>query len=248
MVLNNLVKEKSTRYKKVIFVILMLLPHIVLSYRLGWIPILSSFIGFVAVLAIGSYLIFETYGVVVAIIADFMFFLINVFIVHIVRKNKYVMILIINFLITFYGFIGFDIIAPKGTPNRSRDAGIMATINKASLYVQGYISAYREPPNDSVFLDTVSNIDNSMDCEDGDDYVCLFNIIGNNLNSSCNEFKWYGKGKYECYYRYEGSEDGANFRIWGKSWDKDILYVFDSRAGEILHCDVGNPHECKKVE
>ena len=40
----------------------------------------------------------------------------------------------------------------------------------------------------------------------------------------------------------------ALYKLWAKSSNKDILYMFDSSEGGMLNCDINNPYECKKVE
>ena len=160
------------------------------------------------------------------------------------------MFLIISLLIAFYGFIGNIITGPAGGNSgmRSRDASIKSTINKSALATSGYINAYGKVPNDEHFIKALNNVEREIGCRDLKDNVCLYLIEGYKLNNTCNESNWAGKGNHDCFYRYEGSNEDLHYKLWAKSSNKDILYMFDSSEGGMLNCDINNPYECKKVE
>lgn len=150
-------------------------------------------------------------------------------------------LLIVIVIIGILAGVMVSVIDPATQQNRAKDANVKSTLNKVALATQAYVSAYGSDPTDTAFIAALDNAAPfSGTCEQGNDYECLFSVTGNDLPEMCSGNYWGGVNAGEqCYYRYLGAIDSSNFVIQAKSFGiVDKVFVFDSTAGAIQHCDL----------
>lgn len=157
-------------------------------------------------------------------------------------------LLIVIVIIGILSGVAISVIDPKKQQDRARDASIKATMNKAALSTEGYVSAYGEAPHPIQFIDGLKNF-SYEDCTSSSDGVsCNFQVEGNVLPSTCGVDGWSGNGTSQCYYHYvrndpeETGVDTTRFYLYAKSYGLSTsLFKYDNTRGVILVCDADDP-------
>ena len=160
-------------------------------------------------------------------------------------------LLIVIVIIGILAGVLIAIIDPAAQQNRARDAGVQASINKASLAAEGFVSAYGRTAEGDEFFASLSNIAESSVgiCAAGGD-TCTFSVTGNELDLLCDAAAddWDGSGATQCWYYYEGGMGaGDDFRICAMSYGVNLgMFCFESSAGFMAICDE-NGANCVRV-
>jgi len=159
-------------------------------------------------------------------------------------------LLIVIVIIGILAGVAISVIDPKKQQDRAHDASIKATINKASLSTEGYVSAYGGAPSPAEFINGLKNYNPTTEtCTSSTNNVsCEFTIEGNSLPATCDSSTWYGSGTTQCLYHYERNDpdevgaDTTQFFIYAKSFGLSTsVFKYDNTRGVILACDEAAP-------
>ena len=160
-------------------------------------------------------------------------------------------LLIVIVIIGILAGVLIAVIDPVKQQNRAKDAGVQATMNKVALATEGFVSAYGRTPTDSEFIGSLQKATPRMvgavsSCAQGNDYLCEFNIVGNELikaadvpaGTACGVNGWSALGNDDCFYHYMGELDEGHFRIVARSFGiANKVFLYDNSVGEMVECD-----------
>jgi len=161
-------------------------------------------------------------------------------------------LLIVIVIIGILAGVLIAIIDPAAQQSRARDAGVQASINKASLSAEAFVSAYGDTPEGDEFYASLTNAqDADGDCVAGG-YECTFTITGNALrDASCDVdlWRWDLGAANDCQYHYEGDLlGGTEFRICAVSHGiVDGAFCFVSAAGQMMQCEGDGATDCNAI-
>jgi len=164
-------------------------------------------------------------------------------------------LLIVIVIIGILAGIAISVIDPKKQQDRARDASIKATLGKAALSTEGYVSAYGQAPTPQQFIAGLKNIKTETCSSPTDPLNCDFNVEGNTLPSTCGTDGWSGTGTTDCTFHYERNDptvvgsDATQFILYAKSFGlTDTVFKYDNTRGVILVCPadtaVSDPSSC----
>lgn len=163
-------------------------------------------------------------------------------------------LLIVIVIIGILAGVAISVIDPKKQQDRAHDASIKATLGKAALSTEGYVSAYGQSPTPEQFIAGLKNYTNETCSSPTDPLNCNFGIEGNALPATCSNDGWSGTGSTQCTFHYERQDpsavgaDPTQFSIYAKSFGLlESIFKYDNTRGVILVCpseSLADPDTC----